>query len=65
MLFSSGERFKRYLLSIAIGLPTWYVIGVLVTFSKEFGKAMGIAEPIDAGKAVMYAYIGIALGMLS
>lgn len=62
MLFSNGERFRRYLLSIAIGLPTWYVIGVLVTFSKEFGKAMGIAEPIDAGKAVMYAYIGIALG---
>jgi MFS family permease len=62
MLFSSGERFKRYLLSIAIGLPTWYVIGVLVTFSKEFGAHMHIAEPIDAGKAVMYAYIGIAIG---
>ncbi|TKK69243.1 MFS transporter [Ilyomonas limi] len=62
MLFSSGERFKRYLLSIAIGLPTWYVIGVLVTFSKEFGAHMHIAGPIDAGKAVMYAYIGIAIG---
>ena len=62
MLFSSGERFKRYILSIAIGLPTWYVIGVLVTFSKEFGAAMHIAEPIDAGKAVMYAYAGIAIG---
>jgi putative MFS transporter len=62
MLFSSGERFKRYLLSIAIGLPTWYVIGVLVTFSKEFGTYMHLAEPIDAGKAVMYAYTGIAMG---
>lgn len=62
MLFSSGERFKRYLLSICIGLPTWYVIGVLITFAKEFGVAMHIAEPIDSGKAVMYAYIGIAAG---
>jgi MFS family permease len=62
MLFNKGERLKRYLLSIAIGLPTWYVIGVLVTFSKEFGTHMHIAEPIDAGKAVMYAYIGIAVG---
>jgi len=62
MLFNNGERFKRYLLSIAIGLPTWYVIGVLVTFSKEFGAAMRIAEPIDTGRAVMYAYIGIAVG---
>src|SRR3954470_21458491 len=62
MLFSSGERFKRYLLSIAIGLPTWYVIGVLVTFSKEFGTHMHLTEPVDAGKAVMYAYAGIAIG---
>ncbi len=62
MLFNTRERFKRYLLSIAIGLPTWYVIGVLITFSKEFGAAMHIAEPIDAGKAIMYAYVGIAIG---
>src|SRR5436190_89485 len=41
MLFSNADRFKRYLLGILIGLPTWYVIGVLVTFSSEFGKWMG------------------------
>lgn len=62
MLFNNGERFKRYLLSILIGLPTWFVIGVLVTFSKEFGEKFGIAEKIDAGKAIMYAYAAIAIG---
>ncbi|RFM26019.1 MFS transporter [Deminuibacter soli] len=62
MLFKKGERFKRYLLSILIGLPTWFVIGVLVTFSKEFGKEMHIAEPIDAGKSIMFAYAGISIG---
>jgi MFS family permease len=62
MLFSKWERLKRYMLSIFIGLPTWFVIGILVTFSKEFGEAFGIKEPIDSGKSIMFAYAAIALG---
>ena len=62
MLFSKGERLKRYILGILIGLPTWYVIGILITFSKEFGLAFGIKESIDSGKAIMYAYAAISVG---
>jgi len=62
MLFTNADRFKRYLTSILIGLPTWFVIGVLVAFSNEFGKLMGIKEEIDPGKAIMYAYVAISIG---
>jgi MFS family permease len=62
MLFTHADRLKRYILSILIGLPTWFVIGVLVTFSSEFGKAMGIEEKIDPGKSIMYAYAAISVG---
>lgn len=62
MFFTNGKRFKKYLLSILIGLPTWYVIGILVGFSKEFGTHFGIAEPINPGKAVMVAYVAISIG---
>jgi MFS transporter, putative metabolite:H+ symporter len=62
MLINKPERLKRYVLAILIGLPTWFVIGILVTFSKEFGEAFGIEEPIDSGKAIMYAYAAIAIG---
>ena len=62
MLFSNKERFKKYFFSILIGLPTWFVIGVLVTFSKEFGEKFGITEKIDSGKAIMYAYAAISIG---
>jgi putative MFS transporter len=62
MLFTNGERFKRYLCGILIGLPTWFVIGVLVTFSSEFGKWFGIKDKIDPGKAIMYAYAAISIG---
>lgn len=60
--FTNGARFKKYLLSILIGLPTWYVIGILVSFSREFGKAFGIKEEIDPGRAIMFAYVGISIG---
>lgn len=62
MLFTNADRFKRYLCGILIGLPTWFVIGVLVTFSNEFAKQFNIKEPIDPGKAIMFAYAAISLG---
>lgn len=64
MFFTNGQRFKKYLLSILIGLPTWYVIGILISFSKEFGQQFGIKEEINPGKAVMYAYVAISIGDL-
>jgi MFS family permease len=60
--FNNKVRFKKYMLSILIGLPTWYVIGILVSFSREFGRAFGINEEIDPGKAIMFAYVGISIG---
>jgi len=62
MLFTNGKRFKKYLTAIFIGLPTWYVIGILITFSKEFGVQMNIQGVVDPGKAVMFAYAGISIG---
>ncbi len=62
MFFNNAERFKKYAIAILIGLPTWFVIGVLVTFSSEFGKHMGITEKIDPGKSIMFAYVAISLG---
>ncbi len=64
MLFTKKERAFRYLKGVLIGLPVWYAIGILVTFSDKFGKELGI-EGVDPGKAIMYQYIGIAMGDLS
>jgi MFS transporter, putative metabolite:H+ symporter len=64
-LFTNANRLKRFLSCIFIGLPIWFVIGILVTFSPEFAKAIGITETIHAGDAIMYSYIGLALGDLA
>jgi MFS family permease len=62
MFFNNRERFKKYMLSILVGLPTWYVIGVLVSFSDQFANSFGIREDVNPGKAIMYAYVGISIG---
>lgn len=64
-LINNKTRLKKFLGCIFIGLPIWYVIGILVTFSPEFSLALGVTDPIVAGDAVMYAYIGLAFGDMS
>ncbi len=62
MFFNNGKRFKKYILAILIGLPTWYVIGVLVNLSNRFAGALYGENAIESGRAIMYAYVGIAIG---
>ncbi|MFA6083242.1 MFS transporter [Mucilaginibacter sp.] len=64
-LFTSRTKLVKYVRCIMIGLPIWFVIGILLTFSPEFGKVLGISVPVLAGKAVMFGYIGLSLGDLS
>jgi putative MFS transporter len=62
-LFTSWDRLTRFLRCIFIGTSTWFVIGVLVFFSPEFGRAKGL-EGISAANAIAIAYIGLILGDL-
>lgn len=62
MFFTNGVRFKKYMLAILIGLPTWYVIGILMNLSKEFAGNLYIGSLVDSGKATMFGYIGISIG---
>lgn len=62
MLINNGKRFKKYFVAILIGLPTWYVIGILLNQSDRFGKAMFNSTTIDSGRAIMFGYVGIAVG---
>ena len=62
MLFTNARRLRKYLLAIFIGLPNWYVIGILITFSKEFGSKMNVQGTVDPGKSVMYSYAAISVG---
>jgi MFS family permease len=60
-IFTNGARLRKYLMAILVGLPIWFVVGILITFSPEFAAAKGI-EGINAGKAVMLAFTGQVFG---
>lgn len=65
MLFTSKARFFKYLQCILIGLPIWYAVGILMTFSPELARDLGVQGTISAGKAIMWGYIGLAAGDLA
>ena len=64
-MFTNKDRLVRYLKCIGMGLPTWFVIGILATFSNEFGTALGIETPIQPGLSIMWCYVGLSIGDLS
>jgi MFS family permease len=64
MFFQNRKRALLYLRCVMIGIPAWYIIGVLVTFSDQFGKEFGIPD-VDPAKAIMYQYMAIAFGDLT
>jgi MFS family permease len=64
-LIIAPQRIGRYLCCILIGLPCWYVIGLLIFFSPEFGTALGATTKIVAGTALAWGYGGICIGDLA
>ncbi|MGG7033683.1 MAG: MFS transporter [Flavobacterium sp.] len=61
-LFTNKKLFSKFMQGIFIGIPIWFSIGLLMTFSPEFAKALKIATPILAGKAIAWCYAGAILG---
>jgi predicted MFS family arabinose efflux permease len=64
MLLKKRERFFRYLRGILIGLPVWYIIGVLITFADEFAKRFEIMD-FDQPTALVLQYAALAVGDMS
>ncbi len=63
-LFNDAKRFKKYIFSILVGVPVWYVISLLVISSSDFAKELNIQGAIKGSTAVMLHYIGASLGSL-
>ncbi|MCC6624107.1 MAG: MFS transporter [Deltaproteobacteria bacterium] len=65
LLFLRPRRLLKYLACIGVGIPIWFSIGILIFFADAFGKTLGVDGAIAPGKAIMWAYIGLAAGDLS
>jgi len=63
-LFTNRARFLKYMRCILIGLPTWFVVGILIILSPEFSVLLGVKGTVSAGNSIMYAYSGLVVGDL-
>ena len=63
-LFASRKRLVRYLSIIAVGVPVWFVIGILFTFSKEIGAVLGLSPAPSPPTALFFGYMGAGFGGL-
>ncbi len=61
-LFTNGPRLKRYLACIAVGFPIWFAIGIPVTLAPEIARALDVVGEVSAGSAILWAYVGLAVG---
>jgi putative MFS transporter len=64
MLFTSWKRFAKYIACIFVGMPVWFVVGILMIPATEFAKTLGVIGEVTGGKAVMLHYSGAAIGSL-
>jgi len=64
MFFNDRVRFIRFIRCIMIGIPAWFIIGVLVTFSDKFAESFGI-EGVDPARSIMFNYLAISFGDLT
>ena len=67
-LFTNKALLGRYLRCLLIGVPLWFAVGILITFSPEFADALGVrpavaGQPaVSAGLAVFWCYFGLVFG---
>lgn len=61
-LFRTASSFKRFATCILVGVPIWYVAGIITPFAPELGKELGVTDVLYSSRAVAVAYLGLSVG---
>ncbi|MDZ7266581.1 MAG: MFS transporter [candidate division KSB1 bacterium] len=62
LLLRSRRALLKYLGVVAVGVPIWYVSGILVTFSQEFSQALALHRLVPAAETLRWQAVGLAIG---
>jgi MFS family permease len=65
MLFTNAGRLGRYVGSIAMAIPIWFVIGLLVAYGNKLAKELGVVGDVTPADCILFAYSGLAVGDLT
>ena len=60
--FKNKSLFKRLIVCTFVGMPFWYVAGILMPFSPELAQSLGVNGEILSSRSVALCYLGLAIG---
>lgn len=64
-IFTDRKRAMKYLYCILIGVPVWFVIGIVVAGSSKFAtNVFHVQGEVVGGRSVMFHYVGASIGSL-
>ena len=61
-LFTNADRLSKYIRCLLVGVPFWFLAGILITLAPEFGKAFNLQGPVTGGLSIFWCYFGLTLG---
>ncbi|MSR70102.1 MAG: MFS transporter [Phycisphaerales bacterium] len=67
LLFTPWKRLRRYLAVVVCAIPIWFSVGILIKYCDSISASLGMPEGArpTPGLAIMWCYVGLALGDLS
>jgi MFS family permease len=63
-LFFNPKQLVKYLSCIMIGLPIWFMVGVLIALCETFAKNLGVVGNVKVSTAIALSYVGLCFGDL-
>jgi MFS family permease len=63
-LFQSKKQFLRFYNIVIIGVPIWFIAGLVMAFSPELAQEIGVIGSISAAKSIGFSYLGLGVGDL-
>ena len=61
-LFTNSARLSKYIRCLLVGVPFWFLAGILITLAPEFGKVFKLQGPVTGGLSIFWCYFGLTLG---
>ena len=61
-LFANRFRASKYLRCLLLGVPFWFMAGILITLAPEFGRAFQLQGAVTGGASIAWCYLGCTLG---
>jgi MFS family permease len=62
IILRNKNYLKKFICILLVGIPGWFVNGVMMQFSNYISKSMGMDPIPDKGKVIIFFFVALSLG---